>query len=48
MLLMLRNQAEIGNKTLCLSNPSEVVRAVFEMVCFPKIFTITGAPSLVD
>jgi len=42
MLLMLRNYVEERKKVLHLSKPSAVVRSVFEIACFPKIFTITG------
>jgi len=42
MLLLLRNQVELNKKTLCLANPSEVVRNIFEIACFNKIFTIIG------
>jgi anti-anti-sigma factor len=42
ILLMLRNQAEVAKKVLHLSNPSDVVRMIFEIACFPKLFTITG------
>jgi anti-anti-sigma factor len=42
MLLTLRNYASTNNKILYLSNPSNVVRNIFEIACFQKIFTVTG------
>lgn len=42
MLLMLRHYADASKKILHLSSPSDVVRNVFEIACFPKLFTITA------
>jgi anti-anti-sigma factor len=42
MLLVLRNHTEETKKNLHLANPSDVVRNVFEIACFNKLFTISN------